>query len=81
MVFYSKIVLCVLQILNTVENNYYRWDSKGKVSFSKGISLVFREKKNWGQNDFSFPGKKWPPVTGNDPPCPERTPASGKTHS
>ncbi len=31
--------------LNTVEINYYRWDIKGKVSFSKVINLVFREEK------------------------------------
>jgi hypothetical protein len=35
----------MLKILNTVENNYYKWDLKGKVSFSKVINWVFREGK------------------------------------
>jgi hypothetical protein len=82
MVFYSKIELGMLKILNIVENNYYQWDLKGKVSFSEVINLVFREEKKPETRKIShFPEKKWPPVTRNDPPCLERTPATGKTHS
>jgi hypothetical protein len=41
--------------LNTVKNNYYRWDFTGKVLFSKVINWVFIEEKNRGKNDFPFP--------------------------
>jgi hypothetical protein len=62
MVFYSKIELCMLKILNTVENNYYRWDLKGKVSFSKVINLVFREEKKTEARMIShFPERNGPP--------------------
>jgi hypothetical protein len=35
----------MLKILNTVKNNYYRWDLKEKLSFSKVINWIFREEK------------------------------------
>jgi hypothetical protein len=31
--FHSKIEPCMLKIINTVENYYYRWDLKGEVPF------------------------------------------------
>jgi hypothetical protein len=39
----------MLKILNTVKNNYYRWDFTGKVLFSKVINWVFIEEKKLRQ--------------------------------
>ncbi len=52
----------MLKILNTVENNYYKCDLKGKVSFSKVTNLVFRvEKKTETRMISHFPEKNGPP--------------------